>query len=784
MVFTRQTEQDESATLGEENVARPRTGVWRSGWWPAALVFIAGAVLLRYYDVSLVTYFTFAAYIGLGITLPGLLLWRLVHRGSRTFAEDAAAGTAIGYAIEVLSYIPARAIGFPLLSQAVPVLVVAAFLAVPKLRRYWRGTGAAGRAPVLYSWTIAAIAGILLAWGTKYYRYHGMSWPSYGHPDIDLTFHLALIGEVKHHMDLVTPWVTSEPIYYHWFVYADIASTSWATGIEPYVLITRLSMLPMILAFAVLVASFGRRVAGSWWGGAVTAIATFFVLAPNPFGWVLDGFYHDFAFNTIDDGSNFRMVLWTSPTQTFGSLLFVPLMLVLLDLLRNEGGDKRRWLLFALLPAGIMGAKATFLPTLVCGLLLVVAAQLVFKRKLNRVALKALGIVLFWMLFAQFILFGGQSQGLGFGPLEAMRRNPMGDSTNYTDDPKLYRLVILLGLTVLCWIFIWGGIAALRRRLFDAEVLVMLGLGIAGAAVLVLFGHSGGQAEGFFLQGARPYLAAAATWGLALLLPGLTWRKARPVLVAVLAGTAAVFVIRMIDGPWKPLISVRHRAGAITIALVWPYATLLFLTVAVAAVLWWFRKRLAAGLPAALVVALMLGFTLPTAFSQVKYMVTDAQDFGWKDRTDLWPVVTKGTLEAGRWLREHSSPDDLVATNVHCAYLGRRGIGACDRRHFGISAYSERRVLVESWAYTAESHNEELVQGLPQEHTRYWYPQILADNDAAFKQPSAETIRVLRDKYHVKWLFTEDDITQPSDDLPKFAKLVFESGYCAVYQIA
>jgi hypothetical protein len=121
---------------------------------------------------------------------------------------------------------------------------------------------------------------------------------------------------------------------------------------------------------------------------------------------------------------------------------------------------------------------------------------------------------------------------------------------------------------------------------------------------------------------------------------------------------------------------------------------------------------------------------------------------------------------------------------MHCAYEGRRGRSACDRRHFGIAAYSERRVLVESWAYTAEAHDQEAVQGVPQEHTAYWNPRILADNDAAFAHPSPATIGVLRDRYHVRWLFAEEDIMPPSPDLSRYATLVFRSGACAVYRIA
>jgi hypothetical protein len=47
--------------------------------------------------------------------------------------------------------------------------------------------------------------------------------------------------EAKHHPPLVTPWLSTEPVYYHWPVYADMAVTSGITGIEPLLLLLRLS---------------------------------------------------------------------------------------------------------------------------------------------------------------------------------------------------------------------------------------------------------------------------------------------------------------------------------------------------------------------------------------------------------------------------------------------------------------------------------------------------------------------------------------------------------------
>lgn len=54
-------------------------------------------------------------------------------------------------------------------------------------------------------------------------------------------------------------------------------------------------------------------------------------------------------------------------------------------------------------------------------------------------------------------------------------------------------------------------------------------------------------------------------------------------------------------------------------------------------------------------------------------------------------------VDAARWVRDQSAPGDVLATNVHCLATGPDGY--CDPRSFWLSAYAERRVLVEGWGF-------------------------------------------------------------------------------------
>ena len=741
------------------------------------VLLVAGtAAILRFYAVPLSTTAIFAGYLVLGIALPGTLVWRALYRGDTFFAADVAAGTALGYVGEVLIYIPARAIGLPLLVLAWPVGVIVAFLAVPALRRHWRQRSTQ-RPPALWSWSLAASVAAVILWSCKFFRLYGLSWPYYSSPDTDSTFHLALIGEAKHHMPMATPWISGEPLFYHWFVYADLAATSWVTGIEPQVLLLRLSMLPMLAAFVVLVAVLARRLFGHWWTGIAAVVLTLFVLAPNPYGWPLTDFYTGLGFSNIDDGSVLRMTVWTGPTQTFGALLFAPLVLVLIDLLAGPR-DKRRWLLFTVLAAGVMGAKATFLPVLVAGLLAVVGVHLVRRRRPHRAALIATGIVAVGLVFAQLVLFGARNQGLRLQPLEDVATSGM-TSTGYFLGGGRSALVVVALIAIGCWLVVWAGISGLIRATPSTSdgVWLLLGIGVAGIGATMLFGQSG-SSQRFFFESARPYLSLAAVGGLAAVVrPRFGARVALALGAAAVVGAGSVHIIRRLDGPRQPTIWNSHGLNHLTFALLWPYAALAVVALGAVVVLGVARRRVSMvrGLSHALIVALLAGFGLATTYSNFRHVADDAVADGWRHAPPVNPIVSEGTLEAGRWLRDHSDPNDLVATNVHCLPAEDTH---CLNLHFAVSAYSERRMLVEGWGFSATAHQRAADLNMLAIWVPYWRPDVLADNDRAFATPSASAMDRLRDKYGVRWLFVDHGAS-----LEPFAALRFRGDGCAVYEI-
>ncbi|WP_433515867.1 hypothetical protein ACQP2T_09945 [Nonomuraea sp. CA-143628] len=728
----------------------------------ASVTAFTAAVLIRY-GVSVTDMASFAVYVALGVALPGVLVIRALYRGPRTAAEEIALGLAFGYAVEILVYIGARAAGMPLLVAVWPLITYALFLVVPSLRGHWRA-GSRPATPLWWSWFLALVIVVLVAGSAvKFFGTHAITWPGLGASYPDMPFHLALIGELKHHVPPAVPMVVGEPLAYHWFVYAHLAAASWLSGVEPLVLLYRLAMLPMLAGLVVLAGMTGRRVTGSWIGGAVTVVGTVLVGAPT----LYLGTNGVFTWGGVPDTA------WISPTQTLGALLFAPLVLVLLDLLERRRPDTGKWLLAGLFLAVLTGAKATYLPLLGAGLALVAAVEVLRRRRPSGNVLIMLGMTTACILFAQFVLFGRERQGLVADPLSFMRMT-WSKLTGLTT-PSAGSLLGLTLVYLLCWAVTWSGVLGLLSRprlLLRPRVSLMLGMGAAGLGAVLLLGHPG-QSQLFFFWAAYPYLAAVAAYGILILL-----RRARvspkAVMCSMGAGLLAAYLIPILCDVKIPL-----SAGQGDGILYRPYLTLVALAVLAGLLVAYLKGRARAS---ALVIVAFMTIGLP-AYWHARVLSAIDNVTGDDPNPMVRPaenrVIPQGALTAGRWLRDHSGPDDLVATNTHCR-LGYEN--PCDTRYPWVAALSERHVLVEGWAYTATnlSHWRPglLPEGLP-----FWDTELIKLNDSAFQSPSQTSMRSLRERYGVRWLFVDELRGKVSPRIGEFAEFQFRSGDYAVYRL-
>jgi hypothetical protein len=135
--------------------------------------------------------------------------------------------------------------------------------------------------------------------------------------------------------------------------------------------------------------------------------------------------------------------------------------------------------------------------------------------------------------------------------------------------------------------------------------------------------------------------------------------------------------------------------------------------------------------------------------------------------------MPRSRVDAARWVRDHGTPRDVLVTNVHCLAVVN---GWCDARSFWLSAYAERRVLVEGWSFAPR------VAALGA-YTPFWDQELLRRNDEAFTAPTAHGLRELRDGYGVRWLVVDRTVGVESPELAGLARLAYDNGRMAVYEL-
>ncbi len=449
----------------------------RHPWWlPAVAVCTFAVAVLLTFDTPLPDIARYAGYVGYGLVLPGTLLWRALRGTPHSFVEDVAAGTALGYAVELIVYLLCAALGVPMLVAAWPAVVVVVFVAVPALRRHWRPAYAT-KVPAAWSWSLAGIAVILLGWlAWSGFVTHALTGPKSANPYIDMPFHIALAGELKHQFLPKMPHVAGEPLNYHWFGHAHLAASSWVSGVELHEIVYRLHAVPLAILTVLLTAVLAARVSGRIWAGPVAAALTIFVGLFSPYAWHWVG-------PPTWELSLLTGHIWGSPTQNYGLVVFLPLVLLVTDRIRGAAGAAGQWTAIVVLAFATTGGKATFLPLLLAGVGLAGLTALISRRRIERPLLIVGGIGLAGLAYAQQVLFGGTTAGMQLDPLFTAEIFARG----YTTDPPTWWVLVSLVLILASWAAKGAGVIGLARLWADPVVGLLAGIVIGGIGVAFLF---------------------------------------------------------------------------------------------------------------------------------------------------------------------------------------------------------------------------------------------------------------------------------------------------------
>lgn len=760
-------------TTASEPVAEQRSADRRPGW-PAGVVrrwspLVVGvgyfAIVLLAADTDPVDLLRYAFYLGYAVLLPGTLVYRALRRRPHTLVEDVAMGAAVGLVLELPAWAVFAAVDLGGLLWLWPLAVILPFAAVPRLRRHWLVRGYVP-VPLGWSWSVAGVVAFFTTYLSYTFLERNPILPtSEGTRQyMDLAYQLSLAGEAKHQFPIHLPQVAAEPLYYHWFGYAHMATTSLVGGIDLPVVALRLAIPGLCAGAAVLTAVLGWRVSGRPYVGALAA-ALFFVIGEVNFTHPV----------TMPFGTQASFVIWHGMSMIYSWVLLIALIAVLVDVV-DQRADREvppigwgAYPLAALLLFASSGSKASSLPVVAIALAITAVVLLVARRRIPWPVVFAGLLTGAAQLFATGVLYRFQTYGLEVGPFSGL--STFWEAPPQRAEWKQPLVVAAVTAAFLINLQLRGvGILALlwlrRGRLLPAQVFLLAGA-LAGPLLYLIFYSPSGNNQ-YFTRAGFTFAVVLSAWGYAMTFDrARLGRRGRLVLALGAVGFAVLLVG----------IQLRFAGSAPSGSPLSPLRPLLYWSVGlivvgvVGAALWWAVRP---GLPALRrrgTLAVVTAVLVVGAPGLVMDMYKSVQAPNGGAYVNI--TLPRSRIEAARWTRDHSSPDDVIATNAHCLRMVR---GWCDARSFWLSAYSERRILVEGWGFAPQV-------ATTGSFTPFWDQDLLRANDTAFTAPSPARLAALRDRHGVRWLVVDRRIGEESAELRRVARLRFENNRMAVYEL-
>lgn len=771
------------------------------------------------------------------VMVPGVLVHRALCGRPASAVSDLALGGATGLVLQLVAWVAftgAHVAGWLVLW---PLAVVIPFAVAPRLRRHWTFAPYRRTVNPVAAW-LTLVAYLLPVFALAVGLFSTTNLPpasNIWYPD-DL-WHLALSAELMRSVPPDIPQLAGSPFFYHWFSNAHIAAMTWTTGLDLPVVFLRLWMAPVIALAVGVVFAVTEQLARRTWPGAVAALLLGSQAALFPTWLTLPGFA---PFGLHSPSQVFSIPIIGLALDSFIRVLrdrrVAPGRWVLLVLaLAGASGAKS-----SVVPVLVCGVALALLVALVTHRALVPRLLAVLGLSLVLVVLTALltggssaGVIV--QLFST--VRATQPWVILTGTNSPFSKASVLPGLGAQGAPKLLALVLVTWALGYAWVV--PGLKALKGR--DLSGWLLLGVGLGGFAAMMLLSQDG-LSQVYFMSGAVVALYPLAGWGLSLAWDSAASSAGRSAALRwslVGAGTAPALLLvwRTLSGPTPtaaglngslvrglvvpavvacvPLVAVvvGRRSGqgssgssgslaflavgwlAVTAALVprampgvggplptgtettFVVAGLVLAAAAVGSQFWVPRRGQASRRAATVTANVLLGLATVALVVQVAGLFHTAMEAA--------PIksvlrVSMAEASAAQWLEANSEPDDVVATNVHCR--AGKTVAHCDSRAFWVSALTQRRSLVESWAYTASAHERHGVGGRPYSQQPFENPKLLALNEGAFRAPTAETLAALKGK-GVRWLFADTKAGTVSPRLSEQADLVHESGTVKIFRL-
>jgi hypothetical protein len=370
-------------------------------------------------------------------------------------------------------------------------------------------------------------------------------------------------------------------------------------------------------------------------------------------------------------------------------------------------------------------------------------------------------------LAATAVIFDFQRYGISIAPLAniSWAWAPQGEPRSITKQALIiaaawvaYLIHLQLraaGIVALFWI---------RKGRLEPVQWFLLGGAIAGP---VLHMTLSGYAASWFGRASFPFSLILSAWGYALVFERARLSGRGRVL---LAGGAAAFALTLTAVTWRFATGYESNRPYSTILPVLKLAAVLSVIAVVAAAVWWWAGRRAPRLRGRGAVILLTAVLITGAPG----LVMDAK-ISWGVPGGPYgakALVPASHVQAARWVRDHSLPGEVVATNSHCARLTRE-CGQADS--FWLSAYSERTILLEGWAFAPRT----MALG----RSEFWDQDLYRLNEDSFYSPTEQGLSRLKTAHGVRYLVAVRQVGAESSRLREMAEAVYDNGQVAIYDL-
>jgi hypothetical protein len=415
------------------------------------------------------------------------------------------------------------------------------------------------------------------------------------------------------------------------------------------------------------------------------------------------------------------------------------------------------------------GAKASSVPVVAIALAFTAVVLLISRRRIPWPVVVAGVLAGAAQLFATAVLYRFKTYGLEIGPfygLERFWREPV------AEPPRASWLMVaaVVAAFLINMQLRGAGIIALlwrRRGRLEPAGWFLLGGAIAGPGLyLTLLQPSGGNE--YFTRAGFAFTVVLSAWGYVTLFDRVRWSGRALGALGLFAGVLAIVLVAVqlrhaglapsLGRPIDPLVPLLRWSAALALIGL------------AAAVLWLPARSVVPGLRGRGGVVLLTAILVVGAPGLVMDMKKSQESPNGGAYANV--PMPRSRVDAARWVRDNSSPDDVLATNVHCLQVID---GYCDSRTFWLSAYGERRVLVEGWAFAPRSGGNGFAP--------FWDQELLRLNDAAFAAPTVDGLRELRERHRVRWLVVDRTVGPESAELARLARRGFDNGRMAVYEL-